>query len=251
MKALTALLRGGPPPPPPVAGQYFFVADGISVAYGRSTVVRDVSIAAESGQVICVMGRNGAGKTTLLKALIGSLPVSSGRIVLGGRDITARQPFQRARSGIGYVPQGRGIFPQLSVLENLIIGMEPAGGKDTGQLDEVYELFPVLKQMAARSAGMLSGGQQQQLAIGRALRGRPWLLLLDEPTEGIQPNIVEEIEVVIGSLRGRITIVLVEQFLDFALANADRCYVMERGAITLEGPPGHLDVERLHEALAV
>ena len=130
-------------------------------------------------------------------------------------------------------------------------GMEPAGGKDTGQLDEVFGMFPVLKQMAGRTAGVLSGGQQQQLAIGRALMGRPWLLLLDEPTEGIQPNIVEEIEAVIGSLRGRITIVLVEQFLDFAMANADRCYVMERGTITLEGAPRELDMQRLHEALAV
>jgi urea transport system ATP-binding protein len=223
----------------------------VSVGYGRSLAVRDVTIGAEQGEVVCVMGRNGAGKTTLLKSIIGALPVASGRIVFGGRDITRRAPYQRARSGIGYVPQGRGIFPQLSVLENLLIGLEPAGGKDTGQLEEVYAIFPVLETMAGRVAGVLSGGQQQQLAIGRALMGRPWLLLLDEPTEGIQPNLVEEIEAVIGTLRTKMTIVLVEQFLGFALANADFCYVLERGSVTIAGKPLELSEERLHEALAV
>jgi urea transport system ATP-binding protein len=228
-----------------------FSVEHVSVAYGRSTAVHDVSLGAEQGEVVCVMGRNGAGKTTLLKSIIGLLPVSSGRIVFGGRDVTRRSPFQRARTGIGYVPQGRGIFPQLSVLENLLIGLESAGGKETGQLDEVYATFPVLKEMEGRVAGVLSGGQQQQLAIGRALMGRPWLLLLDEPTEGIQPNIVEEIEAVIGTLRTRMTILLVEQFLGFALANADFCYVMERGAVTIAGKPADLSESRLHEALAI
>ncbi len=228
-----------------------FTADHISVAYGKSVALQDVSIAAEQGDVVCVMGRNGAGKTTFLKAVMGILPLSNGRMVFGGRDITGRAPYQRARTGIGYVPQGRGIFPHLSVYENLLIGLEPSGGKDTGQLDEVYATFPVLKQMAGRVAGVLSGGQQQQLAIGRALMGRPWLLLLDEPTEGIQPNIVEEIEAVIGGLRSRMTILLVEQFLGFALANADYCYVLERGAVTIAGKPSSLSESRLREALAV
>jgi urea transport system ATP-binding protein len=228
-----------------------FSVENLTVGYGRSTALHDVSIAAEQGDVVCVMGRNGAGKTTLLKAIIGILQPASGRIVFGGRDITRRTPYQRARSGVGYVPQGRGIFPHLSVYENLLIGLEPAGGKDTGQLDEVYATFPVLRQMSNRAAGVLSGGQQQQLAIGRALMGRPWLLLLDEPTEGIQPNIVEEIEAVIASLRLRMTILLVEQFLGFALANADYCYVMERGTVTLAGQPGSLSESRLREALAV
>jgi urea transport system ATP-binding protein len=228
-----------------------FSLEHVSIAYGRSTAVHDVSLGAEQGEVVCVMGRNGAGKTTLLKGIIGLLPVSSGRVIFGRRDVTRRAPFQRARTGIGYVPQGRGIFPHLSVRENLLIGLESCGGKDTGQLDEVHEIFPVLKGMSDRVAGVLSGGQQQQLAIGRALMGRPWLLLLDEPTEGLQPNIVEEIEAVVGSLRTKMTILLVEQFLGFALANADFCYVMERGAVTIAGKPADLSEARLHEALAV
>src|SRR5207302_8474356 len=153
--------------------------------------------------------------------------------------------------GIGYVPQGRGIFPFLPVWENMLMGLEPVGGKDAGQVDEMFALFPVLKQMQRRTAGVLSGGQQQQLAIARALLGRPRLLLLDEPTEGIQPSIVEEIERVIAGLRGRLTVLLVEQFLDFALAVADHCYVLERGEVALQGPPARLDEERLREYLAV
>jgi len=235
----------------PVAGAPVLATEGLGVAYGRSQVVWDVSIEAQAGQVVCVMGRNGAGKTTLLKAIMGVLPAYRGRVLMSGVDVTRQQPFQRARAGLGYVPQGRGIFPRLSVYENLQMGLESAGGVEDGQLDEVYGMFPVLKEMAGRQAGVLSGGQQQQLAIGRALMGRPSLLLLDEPTEGIQPNIVEQIEGVIGSLRGKMTVVLVEQFLGFALANADLCYVLERGVVTLSGPPNELSEERLREALAV
>ncbi len=236
---------------PAVAGDALLAVDRVDTGYGRSMVVRQLSLEAMPGQVVCVMGRNGAGKTTLLKAVMGVLPVRAGRVTFNGFDVTRAAPYQRARAGMGYVPQGRGIFPYLSVLENLLMGLEPVGGKDRGQLDEVYGLFPVLKQMAARTAGVLSGGQQQQLAIGRALMARPTILLLDEPTEGIQPNIVEEIEDVIGSLKGRMTILLVEQFLGFALANADQCYVLERGEVTLSGKPGDLDEDRLREALAV
>lgn len=225
--------------------------DALAVAYGRSTVISGLNIEAKKGEVVCVMGRNGAGKTTLLKSLIGVLPARGGAVNFGGKNITGDPSYRRARAGIGYVPQGRGIFPYLSVHENLEMGLEPVGGKDTGQLEEVLTMFPVLKSMAKRTAGVLSGGQQQQLAIGRALMGRPQLLLLDEPTEGIQPNIVEEIEHVIGSLRGKMTILLVEQFLGFALANADHCYVLERGAVTLSGKPSELEVSRLQEALAV
>ena len=225
--------------------------DDLAIAYGRSVVVSGLSLGARRGEVVCVMGRNGAGKTTLLKSIIGVLPVRSGTIRFGGKDVTGQASYRRARAGIGYVPQGRGIFPYLSVTENLLMGLEPVRGKDTGQQEEVYDMFPVLKAMAKRTAGVLSGGQQQQLAIGRALMGRPQLLLLDEPTEGIQPNIVEEIEGVIGSLRGKMTILLVEQFLGFALANADHCYILERGSITLSGKPGELDATRLQEALAV
>lgn len=234
-----------------VDGNALLIVDHLDTGYGRSVIVRQLSLAAAPGEVVCVMGRNGAGKTTLLKAIMGLLPSRSGRVAFGGMDVTRSAPFQRARAGMGYVPQGRGIFPYLSVHENLLMGLEPVGGKDTGQLDEVLALFPVLKEMAGRTAGVLSGGQQQQLAIGRALMGRPRMLLLDEPTEGIQPNIVEEIEGVIGSLRGKMTVLLVEQFLGFALANADQCYVLERGEVTLSGKPGELDETRLREALAV
>ncbi|MEZ4504179.1 MAG: urea ABC transporter ATP-binding subunit UrtE [Dehalococcoidia bacterium] len=225
--------------------------EGLTLAYGSSVAVEDATLRAEPGQVACVMGRNGAGKTTLMKGLMGIMPARRGRVVLDGVDITGQPSYRRARAGIGYVPQGRRIFAYLSVLENLMVALEPAGGKDEGQLDEVFELFPVLKQMSKRVAGVLSGGQQQQLAIGRALMGRPRVLLLDEPTEGIQPSIVEQIEEVIGSLRGRMTIILVEQFLDFALANADRCYVLESGSIALDGPPSELDETRLRQLLAV
>ena len=225
--------------------------DRLSIAYGQVEVVRDVSLSVAPGQVACVMGRNGAGKTTLMKGIIGALRARSGRILFDGRDLTSRPSYARARAGIGYVPQGRGIFPQLTVLENLLLGLEPLGGRHDGQFDEVFDLFPVLKDMAKRTAGVLSGGQQQQLAIGRALMGRPRLLLLDEPTEGIQPNIVEQIEAVIASLKGRVAVLLVEQFLDFALANADYCCVLESGTVTMEGPPAALDAERLRQALAV
>ena len=224
---------------------------GLSIAYGRSVVVRDISIAAGQGQVVCILGRNGAGKTTLFKSIIGVLPAQAGTVRLDGNDVTHAAPYKRARAGVGYVPQGRGIFPRLTVFENLQTGLEAIGGTDTGQLDEVYRLFPVLQEMASRQAGVLSGGQQQQLALGRALMGRPRLLLLDEPTEGIQPNIVEEIEAVIGSLKGTMTVLLVEQFLGFALANADQCYVMEHGSIVLSGKPTELPEARLHEALAI
>lgn len=235
----------------PEAHESIAGTEGLYLAYGRSVVVQDVSISVAAGEVACVMGRNGAGKTTLLKAIIGIAGVHSGRVYFDGADVSRKPSFARARAGIGYVPQGRGIFPYLSVAENLQMGLEPVRGKDTGQMDEVLALFPVLRKMAGRTAGILSGGQQQQLAIGRALMGRPRLLLLDEPTEGIQPNIVEEIEEVIGSLRGRTTILLVEQFLGFALANADKCYVLERGRVTLSGTPKELDVDRLRQALAV
>lgn len=225
--------------------------EGFTLAYGRSVVVNDVYIRVGAGEVVCVMGRNGAGKTTLLKGIMGVLPVQTGHVFYEGADVSGWPSYARARAGIGFVPQGRGIFPYLSVLENLQMGLEPVKGGDTGQLEETFALFPVLKSMTRRTAGVLSGGQQQQLAIGRALMGRPKVLLLDEPTEGIQPNIVEEIEHVIGTLRGKMTILLVEQFLGFALANADQCYVLEQGRVTLSGTPKELDIERLQEALAV
>ena len=224
---------------------------GLSVAYGSSVVVRNVSLEAKPGEVVCILGRNGAGKTTLIHSIIGILPSAHETIFLDGGEASKHPSHERVRAGMGLVPQGRRIFGSLTVFENLMVGLAPQGNRDTGQLDEVYALFPVLKEMGGRVAGVLSGGQQQQLAIGRALMGRPRLLLLDELTEGIQPNIVEQIQAAIGSLRGKMTIVLVEQFLDFALSNADQCYVLGAGEVVLSGPPSELNAERLRDHLAV
>ena len=223
----------------------------VRVSYGESVVVEGVSIDVAPGQIVCLMGRNGAGKTTLLKSVMGTLALRGGSVALGGQEVRRWPPYRRARAGIGYVPQGRGIFPYLSVMENILVGLEPVKGRDTGQIDEAFTLFPVLNEMSGRQAGLLSGGQQQQLAIARALVGRPRLLLLDEPTEGIQPSIVDEIEAVIASLRGQMAVLLVEQFLDFALAVADHCYVMEQGRIVLDGTPAQLDQGMLKQYLSV
>ena len=223
----------------------------VRVSYGESVVVEGVSIDVAPGQIVCLMGRNGAGKTTLLKSVMGTLALRGGSVELGGQEVRRWPPYRRARAGIGYVPQGRGIFPYLSVMENILVGLEPVKGRDTGQIDEAFTLFPVLNEMSGRQAGLLSGGQQQQLAIARALLGRPRLLLLDEPTEGIQPSIVDEIEAVIASLRGQMAVLLVEQFLDFALAVADHCYVMEQGRIVLDGTPAQLDQGMLKQYLSV
>lgn len=230
--------------------------EAISAGYGASLALTHVSLQVGPGQVKCLMGRNGMGKTTLLKTVMGLLPARQGRIRLGTRDLTGAPPHQRAAAGIGYVPQGRGIFPYLTVGENLLMGLEatPSLRRHPDHcLEEQFALFPVLGQMAGRVAGTLSGGQQQQLAIARALIRRPSLLLLDEPTEGIQPSIIEEIEGVIRGLRvqGTMGILLVEQFLDFALAVGDYCYVMEKGTIVSEGPADRLGQEIVREHLSV
>lgn len=228
----------------------------LQVYYGESRALNDVNINVNAGQIVCLMGRNGMGKTTLLKAIMGLLRSRRGKIVFSSADMTRLSPHRRARSGIGYVPQGRGIFPYLTVYENLLMGME-AAPKDLGETDrrveEMYGIFPVIKTMRNRMAGTLSGGQQQQLALGRALMSNPQMLLLDEPTEGIQPNIVEEIEALIVRLRDErnIAILLVEQFLDFALGVADHCYVIEKGAIVVDGSPGALDTNQIREYLSV
>jgi urea transport system ATP-binding protein len=229
---------------------------GLQVYYGQSLILNDVDIEVPEGGAVCLMGRNGVGKTTLLKAIMGTLKTRKGKIAYDGVDITTMQTHKRAIAGIGYVPQGRGIFPHLSVYENLIMGFEGlAKGQHRTQaaIDEVYGIFPVLQQMGKRGAGTLSGGQQQQLAIGRVLVRAPKLLLLDEPTEGIQPNIVEEIENVIHDLRVRkgIAILLIEQFLDFALGIADTCYVMEKGHIVAKQSASEIDPETIKEYLSV
>jgi urea transport system ATP-binding protein len=227
----------------------------VSVNYGGSRILNDVDLTVATGQVVCLMGRNGVGKTTLLKAIMGILRTRTGHIQFDDKDITRSPSHQRAQAGIGYVPQGRGIFPYLSVYENLLMGFEALPNKriDQGAIAEAYDLFPVLKAMQARVAGTLSGGQQQQLAIARVLVRRPKLLLLDEPTEGIQPSIVMEIEQVISSLQKQqsMAILLVEQFLDFALSIADRCYVMEKGVIVFNSPAAEFDQTVAKQYLAV
>ncbi len=231
--------------------------NGLQVFYGQSLILNDVDIEVPEGQVVCLMGRNGVGKTTLLKAIMGTLRVRRGTVTYNGDNITHMATHKRAIAGMGYVPQGRGIFPHLSVYENLLMGLEAldrhSRHHSDAAIEEVYGIFPVLKQMGKRVAGTLSGGQQQQLAIGRVLVRDPQLLLLDEPTEGIQPNIVEEIENVIRSLRDQkhITILLIEQFLDFALGIADTCYVMEKGHIVSKESTANINMDVLKEHLSV
>jgi urea transport system ATP-binding protein len=240
-----------PPLAPEATNETVLRVNNVRVSYGDSVVVDGATLEVKAGQVICLMGRNGAGKTTLMKAIMGILPQRSGEIDLFGENARRWPSYKRARSGVGYVPQGRGIFPYLTVMDNILVGTESTTGSYDDKLDEVLTAFPVLKQMAGRTAGLLSGGQQQQLAIARALMGNPKLLLLDEPAEGIQPNIVQEIEEFIAGLRGKMSVLLVEQFLDFAFGVADHCYVMESGRMVIDGPPSTLDKALLQQYLAV
>ena len=227
--------------------------NAIDLHYGAAQALRSVSLTAEAGKVTCVLGRNGVGKTSLLRALIGQHPVSRGDIIWDGQRINALQPYERARRGIAYVPQGREIFPLLTVEENLETGFAPLKRADRKIPDEVYSLFPVLKSMLRRRGGDLSGGQQQQLAIGRALVMRPRLLLLDEPTEGIQPSIIKDIGRAISYLRnlGQIAIVLVEQYLDFAQELGDQFLVMDRGQVIYASSRVDLDEAALKRAMAI
>jgi urea transport system ATP-binding protein len=227
--------------------------EAIDLHYGAAQALRGVSLQAEPGKVTCVLGRNGVGKTSLLRALIGQHRVSRGSIRWEGADITRLRPEDRARQGIGYVPQGREIFPLLTVEENLKTGFAPLKREQRTIPDDVFALFPVLGSMLRRRGGDLSGGQQQQLAIGRAMVMQPRLLLLDEPTEGIQPSIIKEIGRAIGYLRnlGGIAILLVEQYLDFARELGDHFAVMERGAIVYRCDRADLDDGALRRALAL
>jgi urea transport system ATP-binding protein len=219
--------------------------------YGSAQSLRDVSLEMAEGQCLALLGRNGAGKTTLLRCLAGLLHPSAGRILLGGRDIRPWAAHRRAREGIGYVPQGREIFADLSVGENLLISQKAQGRRERAVLDEVCALFPVLSQMWRRRGGDLSGGQQQQLAIGRALMGQPRLLVLDEPTEGIQPSIVKSIEAAIATLKGRMSILLVEQYYDFAASLADRYVVLSRGAVAARGEARDMDRREISRYLSI
>ena len=222
----------------------------INQYYGSSHTLRGVSLELERGKCMALLGRNGVGKTTLLKCLMGVLPVSAGSVKLEGRDITRMASHQRARAGIAYVPQGREIFARLTVEENLLMGLATHSGKKAGIIKgEVYELFPVLKDMLHRRGGDLSGGQQQQLAIARALLAEPKLIILDEPTEGIQPSIIKDIGNVIRLLRqrGDMAILLCEQYFDFAHELADQFMVLSRGEVVASGAQatmGDPDVKR-------
>ncbi len=228
-------------------------ANGISLHYGAAQALREVSLTAEPGKVTCVLGRNGVGKTSLLRALVGHHPISKGTVTLDGIDLTPLKPYQRARRGVAYVPQGREIFPLLTVEENLETGFAPLKRGEREIPNDVYSLFPVLKDMLRRRGGDLSGGQQQQLAIGRALVMRPRLLLLDEPTEGIQPSIIKDIGRAITYLRnlGEIAIVLVEQYLDFARELGDHFAVMDRGQVVYSCTRDTIDEGALRRAMSL
>jgi len=226
--------------------------EGINQYYGGSHILRNVGFEAKLGEVTVILGRNGVGKTTLLKSLMGVVPVKTGSIKLDGKDITRDTPYERVRQGVGYVPQGREIFARLTVQENLRMGLayKNAG---TPIPAELFELFPVLKQMLNRRGGDLSGGQQQQLAIARALAAGPKLLILDEPTEGIQPSIIKDIGHVIRMLAGRRTmaIVLVEQYYDFAAELADQYLVMERGEVIRRGQGSHMAADGVRALVSI
>ncbi len=248
----------------------------VSASYGGSRILRDISFDVHPGEVVCLMGRNGVGKTTTLKTIVGLVGADQGQVELAGTNLTQLRPEARARHGVGYVPQGRDIFPNLTVDENLRIGAMAQGRVLNGEVKRVLDLFPVLREMLQRKGGVLSGGQQQQLAIGRAILTSPKVLLLDEPTAGIQPNIIDQIGVTIRRLRdeglgadphdypaeigraireiraeGKLGILLVEQCLDFCLEVGDRFHIMDRGTIVASGPIRELDEDIVKRHLTV
>jgi urea transport system ATP-binding protein len=221
---------------------------GVTAGYGRTKVLHDVTVRIPQGQAVSVMGHNGAGKTSLLRVATGLIPVMSGRVLIDGEDVTRMPPSKRVQRGLGYVPQGQQSFPQMTTLENLQLV-----AKRQSDIDEVFDLFPVLKELLGRRAGLLSGGQRQQLAIARTLLTKPRLLVLDEPTEGIQPNIVADIERVIIDLtrRGDLSVLLVEQHVGFALRSTDTFYVLQSGRITMTGDGGAAAIDTVRLAMAI
>lgn len=220
--------------------------------YGESKVINDLNLEVPNGKITCLIGRNGVGKSTTLKSIMGLVKTLSGSVMLGDKDITKLTTYDRAKLGIGYVPQGRDIFPQMTVRENLELGLQPLGGK--GQIPEfIYELFPILSKFEKRKGGDLSGGQQQQLAIARALVADPKILILDEPTEGIQPSIIKDIGNAIKKINKwkGLSILIVEQYLEFVLDVSDSVYVMEKGQIILEGETRNLKAEDIQKIMIV
>ena len=224
--------------------------DQLAVGYGQSQVIPGLSFAAGENEIVAIMGRNGMGKTTLFKALMGILPARAGSIVLGGTSLDGKEPFERVADGLAYVPQGRMIFPKLTVEDNIRAGLR---SRKEEVPDELYRFFPVLKEMRGRRGGNLSGGQQQQLAIARALASHPKVLLLDEPTEGIQPSIIKDLARMLKQIRDEqgLSIVVSEQVLSFALEIADRVLVLDRGRITLETPRADIDADSVARMLSI
>ncbi|WP_310602669.1 urea ABC transporter ATP-binding subunit UrtE [Anaerosporobacter sp.] len=228
------------------------ILDNLHATYGEGLVLRNVNLEALKGKVTCLVGRNGAGKTTTLKSIMGHMDNPKGDIILEEKSIMTMPPYARAKAGIGYVPQGREIFLQLTVEENLLIGLEAKKDKSSTTIpEEIFTTFPILKEFLHRKGGDLSGGQQQQLAIARAIIAEPKVLILDEPTEGIQPSIIQEIGRVITKLKSDMAILIVEQYLEFVLEIADYCYVMENGRIIMEGKPDELDQEALQATMSL
>ncbi|WP_174804009.1 urea ABC transporter ATP-binding subunit UrtE [Martelella limonii] len=227
--------------------------ENVNLHYGAAQALRNVSLTAEMGKITCVLGRNGVGKSSLLRAVTGQHPISAGAISFGGDKLDGLAPYARAKRGVGYVPQGREIFPLLTVRENLETGFAPLARDERTIPDDIFKLFPVLQTMLSRRGGDLSGGQQQQLAIGRAMVTRPKILVLDEPTEGIQPSIIKDIGRAIRYLRDStgMAILLVEQYLDFCRELADKVYIMDRGVIVHEGEAATLDTAEARRHLTV
>lgn len=224
----------------------------LSSYYGESRIIPSLSMSVPKGEIVCLVGRNGVGKSTTLKSIMGMVKTPEGSILLDGKEIIGKKTYERAALGIGYVPQGREIFPQLTVAENLELGLQVNGGK--GEIgEEIFELFPIIKTFMNRKGGNLSGGQQQQLAIARALVSHPKLLILDEPTEGIQPSIIEDIATAIERVNKElgITILIVEQYLDFVLSVSNRYYVMDKGEITLSGFTKDADSQAIQAKMAI